>query len=135
MANENAPNGGRSNPQRGRRGILGEIRNPLVFSALALLIIESTIAIAVRGSGLESRYKFYVICIMAALFLIVFVIVMVITFWRPEHLYEISEGVKQLKSLVRSSLFKDTVEDTIVKRVKPECLQETQEETKNHEGI
>ena len=119
--------------RKDRVSILEQIRNPLVFSALALLIIEGALGIVVGVSGLESQYKFYTICIMAGLFLIVFIAVMIITFMRPTHLYEdISKDLEHLKAFVKSSGLEDLIEDTIVNRIKPECIEEQQEEVDSH---
>ena len=115
--------------------VLEQIRNPLVFSALALLIIESAIGLVINSLDIEARFKFYTICIMAFLFLVVFIAVMIITFTRPTHLYENIakelENAKHLTEFVNTPGFREFIEDVIINQIKPECLKR-QEGEGNH---
>jgi hypothetical protein len=94
--------------------ILGQIRNPLVFFSLALLVIEAIIGTVVATSKMSGGYQFAAICIMAGLFLAVVAAVTVITIRWPQHLYE--DIVKDIKSarktaqLLESDAFRDAVE-------------------------
>ena len=72
-----------------RSGVLGRIRNPLIFYALALFLIEGIIGSVVATSCMTDQYKFLSICIMAFLFFVVVVAVTVITIKWPRHLYKL----------------------------------------------
>ena len=106
--------------------ILGQVRNPLVFFTLALLLIEGIIGMVVTKSTLTETHTFYSICIMAGLFLIVVGVVAWITIKWPKHLYEeIVQGIetsKDLKEFIESTSFRDTIEDILTQTVKSECL-------------
>ena len=53
------------------KGILGQVTSPLIFFALALLVIEGIIGITVVKSKLDAIQQFYMILVMAFLFLAV----------------------------------------------------------------
>lgn len=119
-----------------RARFLEQVRNPLVFFALALLIIEGVIGIVVATSNMSGELQFYSICVMAFLFFVVVIAVIVITIKWPRHLYEdiarqleaTSETTKQIKEFINSPAFRDTIEDVIISRVQPESLIRAQEE-------
>lgn len=67
--------------------ILEKIRNPLVFYALSLLVTESILYLGLTNID-ENLLRFYLVLVMAFLFLVVIGIVGFITFYVPEHLYE-----------------------------------------------
>ena len=73
---------------RNRKTVLGEIRNPLIFFGLALLVIEGIMGAVVALSKMAPTLVFASICIMAGLFLIVVGAVAFITIKWPAHLYE-----------------------------------------------
>jgi len=107
-------------PIRGRKSnVLGQIKNPLVFFALALLVIEGIIGSVVAASKMSGEFQFAAVCLMAALFLVVVAAVTVITIRWPRHLYE--DIVKDIKSshriaeLLNSKAFQDGVEDMVEK--------------------
>ena len=52
-------------------GILGQVRNPLIFFSLALLVIEGIFAAVAIYSQMTGGYQFITFCIMAILFLVV----------------------------------------------------------------
>ena len=110
-----------------RVAILGQIRNPLIFFSLALLLIEGIIGLVVTKSGLTEILTFVSICIMAFLFLVVVAIVSWITIKWPRHLYEEVvqelETTRSIKEYIESPAFTDTIEDIIFKKVKQECLE------------
>jgi hypothetical protein len=99
----------------GRKGILGQIRNPLVFFALSLLIIEGIIGIVATKSEMSANYQFYTVVIMAFLFLCVVASVVFITIRWPKHLYEdiaSSLGnVQEMHEFINSKGFADVVHD------------------------
>ena len=120
--------------KRTKGGILGQVRNPLIFFALALLVIEGIIGIVVARSEMTGEYEFYSVCLMAFLFLVVVIAVAVITIKWPRHLYEeVVEELQISRSLsefINSTGFRDAIEDILADRIKPECLakQHNQEE-------
>ncbi|MEW6096975.1 MAG: hypothetical protein AB1567_10720 [bacterium] len=109
--------------------VLGQIRNPLVFFALALLLIEGIIGLVVTKANMRELYTFYCICIMAVLFLVVVCVVTLITIKWPRHLYEDIvheiETTHAIKEYIESLAFKDTIEDILYQRIKAECIKET----------
>lgn len=100
-----------------RTSLLKQVRNPLTFFALALLVIEGVIG-TFAAIGLREDQRFYALCLMAALFVIVVGLVAWITFWRPQNLYD---DVAELKEVVKGEGFRDVIEDVIIRRIKPEC--------------
>ncbi len=58
-------------PISGYKGILGQVNTPLVFFALALLVIEGIIGFTLVNSRLDAVQQFNVILIKAALFMAV----------------------------------------------------------------
>ena len=102
--------------------VLAQVRNPLVFFALGLLVIESGIGV-VAAFRLEDEHLLYAFGLMAALFVVVVALVAAITFWRPGHLFE---QVAELKKTINSEGFQDIIEDAIIELVKEECLQPLQ---------
>ena len=50
------------------KGILGQVTSPLIFFALALLVIEGIIGITVVKSQLDATQQFYMILVMAFYF-------------------------------------------------------------------
>jgi hypothetical protein len=109
--------------QRGesREGVLGTIRNPLVFFALALLIIEGIIGLVVAQSKMTGDQQFDCVMVMAGLFLAVVGSVVWITIKWPTHLYEgiarVARDVDLLKSVVGSQGFRDAVIDIVEERM------------------
>jgi len=71
-------------PPRAKKGdrlrTLAQIQTPLGFYVLALLIVESTLAIVLTAAGFEQNYKWYGFLFMIAVFGAVVFIVTVLTF-------------------------------------------------------
>lgn len=65
-------------PKR-RATILGQVRNPLIFFSLVVLVIEGMITVAVTTSKMADPYKFAAICLMVFLVLVVVAAVTMIT--------------------------------------------------------
>lgn len=109
-----------------KRGILSQIRNPLIFFALALLIIEGIIGLVIAKSKMTGEYQFYAVGLMAFLFLVVVIAVTVITIRWPRHLYEEVihelEVTRYLQEFIDTRGLRDVMEDILVSRIKPECL-------------
>lgn len=104
-----------------RADLLGQIRNPLIFFSLALLVIEGIIGLVVTKSSMTGSYQFVCVCIMATLFLVVVVIVAFITVKHPGHLYERFQKdlqlTHELTEFINSSGFRDAIEDIIEERI------------------
>ena len=109
-----------------RTAILAQIRNPLIFFALALLLIEGIIGMVATKANMTEMHTFYSVCIMAVLFVVVVGVVTLITIKWPRHLYEDIvqeiETTHAIKEYLESPAFKDTVEDILYKRIKQECI-------------
>lgn len=106
-----------SKPISGYKGILGQVTNPLVFFALALLVIEGIIGFTVVHSKLDAAQQFDVILIMAGLFLAVVVVVAFITVKYPLNLMDkVDESLgrnEQMGKFLESDIFRDTVADIV----------------------
>lgn len=102
-------------PEATRKGVLGQIRNPLVFFALALLIIEGIIGVVTINSEMTAKYQFFTFLLMAFLFLSVVASVVYITIRWPKHLYEDINSslgtVKEIQEFISSAGFADVVHD------------------------
>ena len=99
--------------------ILGQVRSPLGFFTLALLIVEVSIGGTIAVTDLESFHKLIALGVMAGLFLVVVGVAAWITFSRPRNL---QEDVTTLQEILTSAGLKDAIEDVIVSRIRPDCL-------------
>lgn len=111
-----------------RKGVLGQIRNPLVFFALALLLIEAIIGAVVAASKMTGDQQFYSVIIMAFLFFSVLGAVAIITIKWPTHLYEEITLIKQkidiqtettrnFEQLINSNVLRDIVEEIVQNKI------------------
>ena len=73
-------------PPADRSKVLGTIQTPPGFYVLALLIIESTLAIVLMAAGFEQYYKWYGFLFMIGVFAAVLLVVTVLTFINPRNL-------------------------------------------------
>lgn len=114
-----------NNPIKEYKGILGQVSTPLIFFALALLVIEGIIGITVVKSKLDAIQQFYMILVMAFLFLAVVGLVAWITVKYPLNLMDkVDENLKRnelMETLLGSDMFKDAVIDIV-----SDIVQETQ---------
>lgn len=94
-----------------RQGLLGAITTPLIFFGLALLVVESFLGLVLATGKLTGTQNFYVVLVMAALFLAVVVIVALLTFTVPKHL------LARLDEVVREKVA-EQLEDFSRQRVK-----------------
>lgn len=112
-----------------RGAVLKQIRNPLIFFALALLVVEAILGVVVATSGLTENHKFTMLILMIVSLLLIVGVVALITIKWPENLYEKIgkdlENARYLREFVNSDGFKDSVIDIIEKRAKPEHLEES----------
>lgn len=103
-----------------RAGVLGVIRNPLVFFSLALLLIEGIFGAVVVFSDMSANQQFASLCIMAFLFAGVVAVVTLITVKWPQNLYEDVidrlETLELLQEWVRSEGFADAVIEVVETR-------------------
>jgi len=108
----------------GRNVVLTQIRTPLVFFALSLLIIEGIFALVVIKSQLTGDQQFYSLFLMAGLFLAVVACVAVLTVMYPDHLYDrvlkveqeaerATAILEQMHALLATEAFRDRMEDII----------------------
>jgi hypothetical protein len=99
------------------KGILGQVTSPLIFFALALLVIEGIIGITVVQSQLDAIQQFYMILVMAFLFLAVVGLVAWITVKYPLNLMDkVDESIarnEEIENFVESDMFRDTVIDIV----------------------
>ena len=106
-----------NNRTKNDKGILGQVTTPLIFFALALLIIEGIIGITVVKSKLDAIQQFYMILVMAFLFLAVVGVVAWITVKYPLNLMDkVDENLKRnelMETLLGSDMFKDAVIDIV----------------------
>ncbi|MCY4352703.1 MAG: hypothetical protein OXC45_06300, partial [Gemmatimonadetes bacterium] len=97
--------------------ILGQVTSPLIFFALALLVIEGIIGITVVQSKLDAIQQFYMILVMAFLFLAVVGLVAWITVKYPLNLMDkVDESIarnEEIENFVESDMFRDTVIDIV----------------------
>jgi len=95
-----------------KRGVLNQIKNPLIFFGLALLVIESIIGVTVAASGMSDNQKFYSVLVMAGLFLAVILTNSGnLTIKWPTHLYEQiakqTETTKEIETFLNSTAFRE----------------------------
>jgi len=104
-------------PGNDRAAVLGLIRNPLVFFALALLAIEVVFGLVVVASAMSPDQQFVAFCIMSGLFLVVVAVVTIITIKWPQNLYEDVvrelERVEYLQEWADGPGFADAVLDIV----------------------
>ena len=96
------------------------ITTPLGFYALALLIVEATLAIVLTWSKLDAAHVWSGFLWMIGTFIGVLVIVTVLTIWNPKNLLYGKE--EHASPALEPSALKDQIEDLIAANVKTECL-------------
>ena len=105
------------NRNKDYKGILGQVTTPLIFFALALLVIEGIIGITVVKSKLDAMQQFYMILVMAFLFLAVVGVVAWITVRYPSNLMDkVDESIarnEKIENYVKSDSFRDIVSDIV----------------------
>ena len=106
-----------------RSGIIGAISTPLGFYVLSLLIVEATIGLVLTASKLSVEHVWWGFFVAVGLFLLVFIVVTVLVIWFPKNLLYGKE--EHLNPALEPSALRDAIEDTIVAKVKPECLKNT----------
>ena len=93
------------------------MRNPLVFCALALLVIEAIMGAVISYAKLTPGLTFAAFCIMAFLFLVVVGVVAFITIYWPHHLYEQARrdlrSARETNEFVKSPAFREIVQSLV----------------------
>ena len=116
------------------KGILGQVTSPLIFFALALLVIEGIIGITVVKSQLDAMQQFYMILVMAFLFLAVVGLVAWITVKYPLNLMDkVDESIERnekIENYVKSDSFRDIVSDIVADIVQQSQLKEVENGSK-----
>jgi prolipoprotein diacylglyceryltransferase len=93
---------------------------------LALLIIESTLAIVLTAAGFEQQYKWYGFLLMIGVFAAVVLVVTILTFVNPRNLLYGRE--EHSPPQIEASALRDQIEDIIHQRVKNDSLKPAKEE-------
>ena len=114
-----APNK-KSNKFKGWAGLIEVIKAPLGFYVLALLIVESTLAIVLTRSSLTEEHVWAGFKLMIWILGGVLLIVTAFAFWKPKNLLYGKE--EHHEELLEPSALKDQIEDLIEANVKSECL-------------
>jgi hypothetical protein len=111
----------KTNPSKGRMDLIGVINTPLGFYVLALLIVESTLAIVLSCSKHSEDHVLegfkWMIGVLGAILLIV----TSLTIFNPRNL--LYGKAEHFSPALDPSALKDQIEDLIHANVKPECLQ------------
>lgn len=90
--------GGPDDVNKGRAEVLDTIKNPLIFYALALLIVESSLSVVLFSGKLQGDQNFWAVIIMASLFVFVVLIVTFLTYYVPANLMAKLEGVARAEA-------------------------------------
>ena len=109
-------------PKTSKSSVLHEVRNPLVFFALALLVIEGIMGAVISFAKLTPGLTFAAFCIMAFLFLVVVGVVAFITIYWPHHLYEQVRrdlrSARETNEFVKSPAFREIVQGMVEDKIK-----------------
>lgn len=104
-----------------RTEILQQVKTPLGFYVLTLLILEGTLSIVLTCSKLTEDHIWIGFLLMVIMFIGVVVLVTLFVWLKPESL--LFEKEQYLPPELDPSALKDQIEDLIYKNVKPESLQ------------
>jgi hypothetical protein len=104
-----------------RAGILREIKTPLSFYVLTLLILEATLSVVLTWSKLTEEHVWAGFVCMVVVFACVIVLVTLFVWHKPEVL--LFEKDNYLPPELDPSALRDQIEDLIYKNIKPESLQ------------
>ncbi len=101
-------------------GIIHAVTTPLGFYALALLIIEGTLAIVLSSGKLGEEHAWDGFLVMLATFAAVVLIVTTLVIFCPKNLLYGKE--EHANPVLAPSALRDQIEDLIAANVKAECL-------------
>ncbi|MGA2175598.1 MAG: hypothetical protein ABSH38_11515 [Verrucomicrobiota bacterium] len=108
-------------PALNRAEILQQVKTPLGFYVLTLLIVEGTLSIVLTCSKLTEEHIWGGFLWMIGVFIGLVVLVSLFVWLKPEGL--LFEKDQYLPSEIDPSALRDQIEDLIYKNVKPESLQ------------
>jgi hypothetical protein len=100
--------------------VLQFIAAPLGFYVLALLIVESSLALVVTVAELNDDQRWWGFLCMIGLFVVVVGIVTGLVVWAPKNLVFGKE--EHASPQIHPSALRDQIEDLIVHNVKSDCL-------------
>ena len=104
-----------------RSETLQQVRTPLGFYVLTLLILEATLSVVLTFSKLTEEHIWCGFLLMIGMFVGVVTFVTVLVCCKPEKL--LFEKEQYLPPELNKSALRDQIEDLIAKNVKPESLQ------------
>lgn len=107
-------------PSNDKSQVLQFIAAPLGFYVLALLIVESSLALVLTVAGLDDDQRWWGFLCMIGLFILVVLIVTGLVVWAPKNLLFGKE--EHAAPQIHPSALRDQIEDLIVQNVKPEYL-------------
>jgi hypothetical protein len=99
--------------------LISVVRTPLGFYVLALLIVESTLAIVLSRSNLSEQHVWDGFELMIAVLAVILLIVTCFAIFNPRNLLY---GKEEHPPLLEPSALKDQIEDLIRANVQTECL-------------
>jgi heme/copper-type cytochrome/quinol oxidase subunit 2 len=106
--------------------LIRSITTPLGVFVLALLIIEATAAVVLTCSKLSEEHIWEGFLGMLVIFVIIVVIVTLLTIFSPKNLLYGKEEHSN-PALDPAGTLRDDIEALIIKKVKAECLNPTQD--------
>ena len=104
-----------------RTEILQQVKTPLGFYVLTLLILESTLSLVLTCSKLTEEHVWRGFLWMVVMFIGVVLLVTVFVWFKPQGL--LFEKEQYLPPELDPLALRDQIEDLIYKNVKPESLQ------------
>ncbi|HEY3915841.1 MAG TPA: hypothetical protein VGN61_15240 [Verrucomicrobiae bacterium] len=108
-------------PGSDRSQLLKEVKIPLGFYVLTLLILEGTLAVVLTCSKLSEEHVWTGFLLMIGIFIGVVGVVTLFVWLKPEYL--LFEKEQYFPPELDALALRDQIEDLIYKNVKPESLQ------------
>jgi heme A synthase len=97
--------------------IIEQVKNPLGFFSLSLLVIEAVFGAVVVFSKMGQDYQYRAFLIMTGLFIAIVLIVTLLSIIFPKHLWEqlnrTSAETERLASILESTAFSDKIDERI----------------------
>ncbi|MBA2277166.1 MAG: hypothetical protein H0W06_05325 [Chloroflexia bacterium] len=109
-----------------RTEILGQVKNPLIFFSLCVLLVEGILSAFVLLSKFSAGQQLVAFLVMVGVFLVVIGVVSYITIFIPANLYEqvkdVRKQTEEVTSFINTPAFSDAVAAVVDERVKEESL-------------
>ncbi len=106
--------------------ILEQVRTPLTFFGLALLVLMVTMGAVIAMSREMSGYQFAALCLMAVMFIAVIGVVAYLTIKWPANLLDKVELAQKtadsIERFLENPAFRDVIIEVVNETVKPEAL-------------